>query len=177
MKKIILILGILIGLSIGVSAEVGEDTVKRESPKFVSIESPFQNKFTNKLISFIETGEISDFLLESLNRNEIGFSLINTIEYTRYGDEDSFKDFLKTYLDIRTTNINVVKGEEYFYTTKVHGFGDSFKISIYYGDTQRRDDVIVNYNHKDKVLGFSIWKDVYNQPYLDGDLGVVVGLD
>jgi hypothetical protein len=177
MKKIILIIGILIGFAIGASAEVGEDTVKRESPKFVSIESPFQNKFTNELIKYVETGEVSDFLIESLNQNELGFSLINTIEYTRYGDEESFKVFLKTYLDIRTTNINVVKGEEYFYTTKVHGFGDSFKISIYYEGTQRRDDVIVNYNHKDKVLGFSIWKDVYNQPYLDGDLGVVVGLD
>ena len=176
MKNLILI---SIGLIISIPTFGGfvEDTVKRESPKFVSIESPFQNKFTNKLISFIETGEVSDFLLESLNRNEIGFSLINTIEYQEYGNEDSFKDFLKTYLDIRTTNINVVKGEEYFYTTKVHGFGDSFKISIYYEDTQRRDDVIVSYNHKDKVVGFSIWRDVYNQPYLDGDLGVVVGLD
>ena len=176
MKNLILIsIGLII--SVPIFGSFVEDTVKRGSPKFVSIESPFQNKFTNKLISFIETGEVSDFLLESLNLNEIGFSLINTIEYQEYGNEDSFKDFLKTYLDIRTTNINVVKGEEYVYTTKVHEFGDAFKISIYYGDTKRRDDVIVSYNHKDKVVGFSIWKDVYNQPYLDGDLGVVVGLD
>ena len=176
MKNLILItIGLII--SIRIFGGLVEDTIKRESPKFVSIESPFQNKFTNKLISFIETGEVSDFLIESLNQNEIGFSLINTKEYQEKGNIESFKVFLKTYLDIRSTNINVVKGEEYFYTTKVHGFGDSFKISIYYGDTQRRDDVIVNYNHKDKVLGFSIWKDVYNQPYLDGDLGVVVGLD
>ena len=176
MKNLILIsIGLII--SVPIFGSFVEDTVKRGSPKFVSIESPFQNKFTNKLISFIETGEVSDFLLESLNQNEIGFTLINTKEYQDNPNIESFEVFLKTYLDIRTTNINVVKGEEYFYTTKVHGFGDSFKISIYYGDTQRRDDVIVNYNHKDKVLGFSIWKDVYNQPYLDGDLGVVVGLD
>jgi hypothetical protein len=177
MKKIILIIGILIGLTIGVSAEVGKDTTRRVSPHTIITKGYFESVFTNELIKYIETGEVSDFLLESLNLNEIGFSLINTIEYQEYGNEDSFKDFLKTYLDIRTTNINVVKGEEYVYTTKVHEFGDAFKISIYYGDTKRRDDVIVSYNHKDKVVGFSIWKDVYNQPYLDGDLGVVVGLD
>ena len=176
MKNLILIIGILIGLTNLVSAEVVGDPTRKVSSKS-EIKKNFETSFTNELIKYVETGDVSDFLLESLNLNEIGFSLINTIEYQEYGNEDSFKDFLKTYLDIRTTNINVVKGEEYFYTTKVHGFGDSFKISIYYGDTQRRDDVIVNYNHKDKVLGFSIWKDVYNQPYLDGDLGVVVGLD
>ena len=178
MKKLILILGILIGLTNVVSAEVKEDTTKtRKVSSKSEIKKNFETSFTNELIKYVETGDVSDFLIESLNQNEIGFTLINTKEYQDNPNIESFEVFLKTYLDIRTTNINVVKSEEYFYTTKVHEFGDSFKISIYYGDTQRRDDVIVNYNHKDKVLGFSIWKDVYNDPYSDGDLGVVVGLD
>lgn len=177
MKKIILIIGILIGLAIGGSAEVRVDTVKRVTPHTIITQGYFEVVFTKELVKYIETGEVSDFLIESLNQNEIGFTLINTKEYQYNPNIESFKDFLKTYLNIRTTNINLVKSEEYFYTTKVHEFGDSFKISIYYGDRQRRDDVIVNYNHKDKVVGFSIWKDVYNDPYSDGDLGVVVGLD
>ena len=49
MKNLILI---SIGLIISIPTFGGfvEDTVKREAPKFVSIESPFQNKFTNELI-------------------------------------------------------------------------------------------------------------------------------
>ena len=176
MKKLILIIGILIGLTIGVSAEVASDTKRKVSSKS-EIKKNFETSFTNELIKYVETGDVSDFLIESLNQNEIGFSLINTKEYQEKGNIESFKVFLKTYLDIRTTNINLVKDNHHVFTTKEYEFGDVFKISIYYEDTQRRDDVIVSYNHNHKVVGLSIWKDVYNDPYFDGELNKIVGLD
>jgi len=178
MKNLILIIGILIGLTNVVSAEVKEDTTKtRKVSSKSEIKKNFETSFTNELIKYIETGDVSDFLIESLNQNEIGFTLINTKEYQDNPNIESFKVFLKTYLDIRTTNINLVKDDHHVFTTKEYEFGDVFKISIYYEDTQRRDDVIVSYNHNHKVVGLSIWKDVYNDPYFDGELNKIVGLE
>jgi hypothetical protein len=176
MKNLILIIGILIGLTNVVSAEVVGDPTRKVSSKS-EIKKNFETSFTNELVKYIETGDVSDFLIESLNQNEIGFTLINTKEYQDNPNIESFKVFLKTYLDIRTTNINLVKDDHHVFNTKEYEFGDVFKISIYYEDTQRRDDVIVSYNHNHKVVGLSIWKDVYNDPYFDGELNKIVGLD
>ena len=61
MKKLILILGILIGLSIGVSAEVKEDTVKRKNSltQKRDIKNNFETSFTNELVKYIETGNVT----------------------------------------------------------------------------------------------------------------------
>ena len=69
MKKLILILGILIGLSIGVSAEVRVDTTKTRKNSLTQkreIKKNFETSFTNELVKYIETGDVSDFLIESL---------------------------------------------------------------------------------------------------------------
>ena len=57
MKNLILILGILIGLTIDVSAEVREDTVKRKNSltQKRDIKKNFETSFTNELVKYIET--------------------------------------------------------------------------------------------------------------------------
>ena len=64
MKKLILLLGILIGLSIGVSAEVRVDTVKRKNSltQRSEIKKNFETSFTNELVKYIETGDVTPLL-------------------------------------------------------------------------------------------------------------------
>jgi hypothetical protein len=61
MKKIILILGILIGLTNVVSAEVREDTTKTSKNSLTQkrdIKNNFETSFTNELVKYIISKQV-----------------------------------------------------------------------------------------------------------------------
>ena len=74
MKNLILIIGILIGLTNVVSAEVKEDTVKSKNSltQKRDIKKNFETSFTNELVKYIETGDVTP-LLDLVQEDDITF--------------------------------------------------------------------------------------------------------
>ena len=71
MKKLILILGILIGLSIGVSAQYMDGKTRSETHKRV-MKKTYERNLTNELVKYIETGDVTP-LLDLVQEEDITF--------------------------------------------------------------------------------------------------------
>ena len=109
MKKLILILGILIGLTIGVSAEVREDTVKRKNSltQRSEIKKNFETSFTKELVKYIETGDVTP-LLGLAQEDDITFYGLSDDKYELSEDKEYFKQFIKKYLNVRATDLTIL---------------------------------------------------------------------
>jgi hypothetical protein len=109
MKKLILIIGILIGLTIGVSAEVRVDTTKTRKNSLTQrseIKNNFETSFTNELVKYIETGDVTP-LLDLIQEDNITFYGLSGNQYELSEDKEYFKQFIKKYLNVRSTDLTI----------------------------------------------------------------------
>ena len=85
MKKLILILGILIGLTIGASAEVIGDTTRKKN---------FETSFTKELVKYIETGDVTP-LLNLVQEDDITFYGLSDDEYEKVRTKNTSYNLLR----------------------------------------------------------------------------------
>ena len=176
MKKLILILGILIGVSIGVSAEVREDTVKRKNSltQKRDIKKNFETSFTNELVKYIETGDVTP-LLDLVQEDDITFYGLSDDKYELSEDKEYFVQFIKKYLNVRSKDLTILRIDKEYYDNSNHKFGSSYKITILYPNSERYDNVQIYYSWAGKVRGITINDNLQENSYTDGDLNKIFG--
>ena len=178
MKKIILILGILIGLTIGASAEVREDTVKRKNSltQKSEIKKNFETSFTNELVKYIETGDVTP-LLDLAQEDDITFYGLSDDKYELSEDKEYFVQFIKKYLNVRSTDLTILRIDKKYYDNYNHEFGSAYRMTILYPNSERYDNIEIDYSWAGKVRGITIDDKLHENTYIDGDLNKIYGLE
>jgi hypothetical protein len=179
MKKIILILGILIGLTIGVSAEVGEDTVKTSKnslPQIRETKKNFETSFTKELVKYIETGDVTP-LLDLVQEDDITFLGLLPGIYVISEDKEYFAQFIKKYLNVRSKDLTILRIDKQYYDNYNHEFGSAYRMTIQYPNSERYDNVEIDYSWTGKVRGITINNNLHEITYINGDLNKIYGLD
>ena len=176
MKKLILIIGILIGLTIGVSAEVREDTVTRKNSltQRSVIKKNFETSFTKELVKYIETGDVTP-LLNLVQEDDITFYGLSDDEYEKSEDKEYFVQFIKKYLNVRSKDLTILRIDKEYYDNSNHNFGSKYKITILYPNSERYDNVQIYYSWAGKVRGITINDNLQENSYTDGDLNKIFG--
>ena len=177
MKKLILILGILIGLSIGVSAEVREDTVKSKNSitQKRDIKKNFETSFTNELVKYIETGDVTP-LLDLVQEDDITFLGLLPETYKKSENKEYFVQFIKKYLNVRSTDLTILRIDKEYYDNYNHEFGSAYRMTILYPNSERYDNVEIDYSWTGKVRGITINNNLHEITYINGDLNKVYGI-
>tara|TARA_R110002126_G_scaffold85307_1_gene206728 strand:- start:503 stop:1066 length:564 start_codon:yes stop_codon:yes gene_type:complete len=173
MKKIILIIGILIGLTIGVSAEVREDTTRKVSSKR-DIKKNFETSFTNELVKYIETGDVTP-LLDLVQEDDITFLGLLPETYKKSENKEYFAQFIKKYLNVRSTDLTILRIDKEYYDNYYHPLGLTYRMTILYPNSKRYDSVEIDYSHSGKVRGITINDNLHVNTYIDGDLNKIYG--
>ena len=178
MKKLILILGILIGLSIGVSAEVKEDTVKSKNSltQKRDIKKNFETSFTNELVKYIETGDVTP-LFDLIQEDDITFYGLSGNQYELSEDKEYFVQFIKKYLNVRSKDLTILRIDKKYYDNYNHEFGSAYRMTILYPNSERYDNVEIDFSWAGKVRGITIDDKLHENTYIDGDLNKIYGLD
>ena len=179
MKKIILILGILIGLSNVVSAEVIVDTTKTRKNSLTQrsvIKKNFETSFTKELVKYIETGDVTP-LLDLAQEDDITFYGLSDDKYELSEDKEYFKQFIKKYLNVRSKDLTILRIDKEYYDNSNHKFGSKYKITILYPNSERYDNVQIYYSWAGKVRGITINDNLQENSYTDGDLNKIFGLE
>ena len=178
MKNLILILGILIGVSIGVSAEVREDTVKRKNSltQKRDIKKNFETSFTHELVKYIETGDVTS-LLDLVQEDDITFIGLSGDLYEPSENKEYFIQFIKKYLDVRSTDLTIVRIDKEFYDNYYSPAGSAYRMVIQYPNSERYDIVGINYNNEGKLMGITINDNLHMYRYVDGDLNKIYGCE
>ena len=176
MKKLILIIGILIGLTIGVSAEVREDTVKRKNSltQRSEIKKNFETSFTKELVKYIETGDVTP-LLDLAQEDDITFYGLSDDKYELSEDKEYFAQFIKKSLNVRSTDLTILRIDKEYYDNYNHKFGLTYRMTILYPNSDRYDSVEIDYSHSGKVRGITINDNLHVNTYIDGDLNKIYG--
>ena len=179
MKKLILIIGILIGLTNVVSAEVRVDTVKTSKNSLTQrsvIKKNFETSFTKELVKYIETGDVTP-LLDLAQEDDITFYGLSDDEYEKSEDKEYFVQFIKKYLNVRATDLTILRIDKEYYDNSNHKFGSKYKITILYPNSERYDNVQIYYSWAGKVRGITINDNLQENSYTDGDLKKIFGLE
>ena len=176
MKKLILILGILIGLTNVVSAEVRVDTVKRKNSltQKRDIKKNFETSFTNELVKYIETGDVTP-LLDLVQEDDITFLGLLPETYKKSENKEYFKQFIQKYLNVRSKGLTILRIDKEYYDNSNHKFGSKYKITILYPNSERYDNVQIYYSWAGKVRGITINDNLHVNTYIDGDLNKIYG--
>ena len=154
MKKIVLILGILIGLTIGVSAQYMDGTTRSETHKKVT-KKTYERNLTNELVKYIETGDVTT-LLDLVQEEDITFIGLSGGVYNPSQNKEYFVQFIKKYLDVRSTDLTILRIDKEYYDNSNHKFGSKYKITILYPNSERYDNVQIYYSWAGKVRGITI---------------------
>ncbi len=179
MKKLILILGILIGLTNLVSAEVRVDTTKTRKNSLTQrseIKKNFETSFTNELVKYIETGDVTP-LLDLVQKDDITFLGLSGNQYELSEDKEYFKQFIKKYLNVRSTDLTILRIDKKYYDNYNHKFGSAYRMTILYPNSERYDNIEIDYSWAGKVRGITIDDKLHENTYIDGDLNKIYGLE
>ena len=178
MKKLILILGILIGLSIGVSAEVKEDTVKSKNSltQKRDIKNNFETSFTNELVKYIETGDVTP-LFDLIQEDDITFYGLSGNQYELSEDKEYFAQFIKKYLNVRSTDLTILRIDKKYFDSYNHEFGSAYRMTILYPNSERYDNIEIDYSWAGKVRGVTMEDKLHETTYIDGYLNKIYGLE
>ena len=177
MKKLILILGILIGLSIGVSSQVKEDTTKsRKVSSKSEIKKNFETSFTKELVEYIETGDVTP-LLDLVQEDDITFYGLSDDKYELSEDKEYFVQFIQKYLNVRSKDLTILRIDKKYYDNYNHKFGSTYRMTILYPNSERYDNVEIDYSWGGKVRGITIDDKLHENTYIDGDLNKIYGLE
>jgi uncharacterized protein YuzE len=178
MKNLILILGILIGVSIGVSAEVRVDTTKTRKNSLTQkrdIKKNFETSFTNELVKYIETGDVAP-LLDLVQEDDITFLGLLPGTYKKSENKEYFVQFIKKYLNVRSTDLTILRIDKEYYDNYYHPLGLTYRMTILYPNSERYDRVEIDYSHSGKVRGITINDNLHENTYIDADLNKVYGI-
>jgi len=179
MKKIILIIGILIGLTNVVSAEVRVDTTKTRKNSLTQrseIKKNFETSFTNELVKYIETGDVTP-LLDLAQEDDITFYGLSDDKYEKSEDKEYFKQFIKKYLNVRAKDLTILRIDKKYYDNYNHKFGSAYRMTILYPNSERYDNVEIDYSWGGKVRGITINDNLQENSYINGDLNKIFGLE
>ena len=179
MKNLSLIIGILIGLSIGVSAEVRVDTTKTRKNSLTQkrdIKKNFETSFTNELVKYIETGDVTP-LLDLAQEDDITFYGLSDDKYELSEDKEYFKQFIKKYLNVRSKDLTILRIDKKYYDNYNHKFGSTYRMTILYPNSERYDNIEIDYSWAGKVRGITIDDKLHENTYIDGDLNKIYGLE
>ena len=144
MKKLILILGILIGLSNVVSAQYMDGKTRSETHKRV-MKKTYERNLTNELVKYIETGDVTPFL-DLVQEEDITFIGLSGGLYEPSENKEYFVQFIKKYLDVRSTDLTILKIDKEFYDNYYSPAGSAYRMVIQYPNSERYDIVGINYN-------------------------------
>ena len=175
MKKIILILGILIGLTNGVSAQYMDGTTRSETHKRVT-KKTYERNLTNELVKYIETGDVTT-LLDLVQEEDITFIGLSGGVYEPSQTRGYFVHFIKEYLDVRSKDLTILKIDKEYYDNYYSPAGGMYKITILYPNSERYDNIDINYNNKGKLMGITINDNLHKYRYVDGDLNKIYGCE
>ena len=174
MKKIILIIGILIGFAIGASAEVGEDTITRKNSPNSITKKNFETSFINELVKYIETGDVTP-LLDMVQEDDITFYGFSGNQYEKSENKEYFKQFIKKYLNVRATDLTILRIDKEYYDNYYHPLGLNYRITILYPNSERYDQIKIYYSHSGKLRGITINDNLNENSYVDADLRKIYG--
>ena len=174
MKKIILIIGILIGFAIGASAEVGEDTITRKNSPNSITKKNFETSFINELVKYIETGDVTP-LLDMVQEDDITFYGFSGNQYEKSENKEYFKQFIKKYLNVRATDLTILRIDKEYYDNYYHPLGLNYRITILYPNSERYDQIKIYYSHSGKLRGITINDNLNENSYVDADLHKIYG--
>ena len=178
MKKLILILGILIGLTNVVSAEVRVDTVKSKNSltQRSEIKKNFETSFTKELVKYIETGDVTP-LLDLVQEEDITFIGLSGGVYNPSQNKEYFVQFIKKYLDVRSKDLTILKIDKEFYDNYYSPAGSAYRMVIQYPNSERYDIVGINYNNEGKLMGITINDNLHKYRFVDGDKNKIYGCE
>jgi len=178
MKKLSLIIGILIGLTNVVSAEVKEDTVKSKNSltQKRDIKKNFETSFTNELVKYIETGDVTP-LLDLVQEEDITFIGLSGDLYVPSQTRGYFVHFIKEYLDVRSKDLTILKIDKEFYDNYYSPAGSAYRMVIQYPNSERYDIVGINYNNEGKLMGITINDNLHKYRFVDGDKNKIYGCE
>jgi len=175
MKNLILIsIGLII--SIPTFGSFVEDTVKRKNSltQRSVIKKNFETSFTNELVKYIETGDVTP-LLDLVQEDDITFYGLSDDKYEKSEDKEYFKQFIKKYLNVRSKDLTILRIDKKYYDNHNHKFGSKYKITILYPNSERYDNVQIYYSWAGKVRGITINDNLQENSYTDGDLNKMFG--
>jgi len=175
MKKIILILGILIGLTNVVSAQYMDGTTRSETHKRVT-KKTYERNLTNELVKYIETGDVTP-LLDLVQEEDITFIGLSGGVYNPSQNKEYFVKFIKKYLDVRSKDLTILKIDKEYYDNYYSPAGGMYKITILYPNSERYDNVEIDYSWGGKVRAITINDNLHENTYIDGDLNKIFGLE
>ena len=175
MKKLILIIGILIGLSNVVSAQYMDGTTRNETHKRVT-KKTYERNLTNELVKYIETGDVTT-LLDLVQEEDITFIGLSGDLYNPSQNKEYFVQFIKKYLDVRSTDLTILKIDKEFYDNYYSPAGSAYRMTILYPNSERYDNVEIDYSWGGKVRGITIDDNLQENSYTDGDLNKIYGLE
>jgi len=175
MKKLILILGILIGLSIGVSSQYMDGKTRSETHKRVT-KKTYERNLTNELVKYIETGDVTPFL-DLVQEEDITFIGLSGDLYVPSENKEYFIRFIKEYLDVRSKDLTILKIDKEFYDNYYSPAGSAYRMVIQYPNSERYDIVGINYNNEGKLMGITINDNLHKYRFVDGDLNKIYGCE
>ena len=175
MKKIILILGILIGLTNVVSAQYMDGTTRSETHKRVT-KKTYERNLTNELVKYIETGDVTP-LLDLVQEEDITFIGLSGGVYNPSQNKEYFVKFIKKYLDVRSKDLTILRIDKEYYDNYYSPAGGMYKITILYPNSERYDNVEIDYSWGGKVRAITINDNLHENTYIDGDLNKIFGLE
>ena len=175
MKKIILILGILIGLTNVVSSQYMDGTTRSETHKRVT-KKTYERNLTNELVKYIETGDVTP-LLDLVQEEDITFIGLSGGVYNPSQNKEYFVKFIKKYLDVRSKDLTILKIDKEYYDNYYSPAGGMYKITILYPNSERYDNVEIDYSWGGKVRAITINDNLHENTYIDGDLNKIFGLE
>ena len=156
-----------------VSAEVSNDTTRKVSSKSV-IKKNFETSFTKELVKYIETGDVTP-LLDLVQEDDITFYGLSGNKYELSEDKEYFVQFIKKYLNVRSTDLTILRIDKKYYDNYNHEFGSAYRMTILYPNSERYDNIEIDYSWAGKVRGITIDDNLQENSYTDGDLNKIFG--
>tara|TARA_Y100000389_G_scaffold70090_1_gene66786 strand:- start:109 stop:678 length:570 start_codon:yes stop_codon:yes gene_type:complete len=175
MKKIILIIGILIGLAIGASSQYMGGKTRSETHKRVT-KKTYERNLTNELVKYIETGDLTP-LLDLVQEEDITFIGLSGDLYVPSENKEYFIRFIKEYLDVRSKDLTILRIDKEYYDNYYSPAGGMYKITILYPNSERYDNIDINYNNEGKLMGITINDNLHKYRYVDGDKNKIYGCE
>ena len=152
-----------------------EDTTRKVSSKR-EIKKNFETSFTNELVKYIETGNVTP-LLDLVQEDDITFLGLLPGTYVISEDKEYFAQFIKKYLNVRSTDLTILRIDKEYYDNYNHKFGSTYRMTILYPNSERYDNVEIDYSWGGKVRAITINDNLHENTYIDGDLNKIFGLE
>ena len=96
--------------------------------------------------------------------------------YKKSENKEYFVQFIKKYLNVRSTDLTILRIDKEYYDNYYHPLGLTYRMTILYPNSERYDRVEIDYSHSGKVRGITINDNLHENTYIDADLNKVYGI-